>query len=278
MSVLYSSGQLAQKAHVSKKTLRYYDEHNILKPSYVTTSGARRYNDDDLAKLQQILLLKFLGFALDDIREIIVNKDDRNCLKDSLFLQKKLIEDRIEQFQVIAESLQNTAERLEEQQIVDWNNILELIYMLGMEKSLKNQYQNASNISFRINLHNKYARNTQGWFPWIFEQCGIEGETDILEIGCGDGTFWISNREKIPLETRILVSDISAGMLSDARRSIGQNDSRFQYQVIDCHNLPFSDESFDFVIANHVLFYCEDIPRVCKEVARVLNPGGNVCL
>ena len=36
----YSSGTFAEMAHVTKKTLRYYDEHNILKPSYVSESGA----------------------------------------------------------------------------------------------------------------------------------------------------------------------------------------------------------------------------------------------
>lgn len=37
----YSSGEFAKKAHITKKTIRYYDEHNILKPSYVNENGAR---------------------------------------------------------------------------------------------------------------------------------------------------------------------------------------------------------------------------------------------
>ena len=61
----YSSGEFAKKAHITKKTVRYYDEHNILKPSYVNENGARFYNDDDFARLQQILFLKYLGFSLD---------------------------------------------------------------------------------------------------------------------------------------------------------------------------------------------------------------------
>ena len=60
----YSSGEFAHKAHITKKTLRYYDEHNIFKPSYVTDKGARFYNDNDFAKLQQIQFFKYLGFSL----------------------------------------------------------------------------------------------------------------------------------------------------------------------------------------------------------------------
>ena len=51
--------------------------------------------------------------------------------------------------------------------------MLELIHLTNMEKSLKSQYQNATNISARINLHTLYAQNTQGWFPWIYQQCGL---------------------------------------------------------------------------------------------------------
>ena len=37
----YSSGEFAKKAHITKKTVRYYDEHNILKPSYVNENGSQ---------------------------------------------------------------------------------------------------------------------------------------------------------------------------------------------------------------------------------------------
>ena len=96
----------------------------------------------------------------------------------------------------------------------------------------------------------------------------------ILELGCGDGTLWVENLKHLPKEADIILSDISEGMLRDARRAIGAKDGRFSYEVFDCQHIPFADGSFDLVIANHVLFYCEDIRRVCGEVRRVLRPGG----
>lgn len=59
---LYSSGEFAKMAHVSVRTIRYYDKQNILKPTYITDYGARFYSHEDLVRLQQILLLKYLGF------------------------------------------------------------------------------------------------------------------------------------------------------------------------------------------------------------------------
>ena len=152
--------------------------------------------------------------------------------------------------------------------------MLELIHLTGMEKSLKNQYQDASNISARINLHNLYSQNQKGWFPWIYEQLAIRPGMKILEIGCGDGTLWTSNLKELPRNLAVLLSDLSEGMLRDARRAIGAEDPRFSYRNFDCHQIPCEDGSFDLVIANHVLFYCDDIQKVCREAARVLKPDG----
>ena len=219
----YSSGEFAKMAHITKKTLRYYDAHNILKPSYLTPYGARFYSDEDFARLQQILLLKYLGFSLDDIREMTINDSDYHFMADALKLQRKLVQDKIEQLQLVERAIQDTSKAIEEEHSVNWSQMLKLIHLTGMEKSMKNQYQNASNISARIQLHNKYSTNTQGWFPWIFDQCHMAEHSTVLEIGCGDGSLWLENKEKIPKQLHVVLSDISEGMLRDTRRAIHAN-------------------------------------------------------
>lgn len=270
----YSSGEFARMAHVTLRTVRYYDKQDILKPSLVTESGARFYTDEDFARLQQILLLKYLGFSLDDIREMTIGDSDYHFMLNSLNIQLRLVRDRIEQMQLVEKAIQDTAQVINEQHTIDWSQMLNLIHLTGMEKSLKNQYQNATNISSRINLHSLYSQNKQGWFPWIFEQCRISPGLRILELGCGDGTLWTDNLSLLPEDISITLSDISSGMLRDARRAIGSSDTRFAFRAFDCRKIPCKDESFDLVIANHVLFYCDYIPSVLKEVRRVLAPGG----
>lgn len=294
----YSSGEFARMAHVTLRTIRYYDKHNILKPSLVTDSGARFYTDADFARLQQILLLKYLGFSLDDIRQMTVNDSDYHYMADSLNIQLKLVQDKIEQMQLVEKAIRDTSEAIQTEHHVDWNKMLDLIHLTGMEKSLKNQYQNASNITSRINLHQLYSQNPQDWFSWIYEQCEVNTRADamkqtpsedgamlssstsenftlsILELGCGNGNLWAQNMDCLPENVHITLSDRSGGMLRDTRRSIGSNDPRFSYERFDCAKIPYPENSFDIVIANHLLFYCEDIPKVCREAKRVLKPGG----
>lgn len=270
----YSSGEFARMANVSVRTIRFYDKQNILKPSYVKSSGARFYTDSDFARLQQILLLKYLGFSLDDIREMTIGDTDYHFLRNSLNLQKKLVQDRIEQMQLVESAIEDTVHAIEQEHQIDWSHMLDLIHLTGMEKSLKTQYQNATNISARIRLHRDYSVNPQGWFPWIYEQCRIEKGQRILELGCGNGALWTENRDLLPEHIEIILSDISEGMLRDARRNIGQEDPRFSFEVFDCAHIPYPDASFDLVIANHVLFYCENLKQTLPEIRRVLKPDG----
>ena len=63
--------QVAELTGISTRTLQYYDEIGLLKPSELTSSGYRLYNDEVLQKLQQILFFKELDFKLKEINEIL---------------------------------------------------------------------------------------------------------------------------------------------------------------------------------------------------------------
>lgn len=65
--------QIAELTGISIRTLQYYDEIGLLKPSELTQSGYRLYNEEALQKLQQILFFKELDFKLKDIKEILEN-------------------------------------------------------------------------------------------------------------------------------------------------------------------------------------------------------------
>ncbi|MEE1034868.1 MAG: methyltransferase domain-containing protein [Agathobacter sp.] len=270
----YSSGDFAKKAHITKKTIRYYDEHNILKPSYVNENGARFYNDEDFARLQQILFLKYLGFSLDDIKEMTLKNTDSDFMSESLHMQMGLVDERIEQMELMRQALDDAAKIIDRGEHVDWSHMLELVNVNEMEQKLKKQYRDASNISARISLHKEYSKNPVSWFNWLFEKCALECGANVLEIGCGDASLWTQNIEKIPENISVTLTDISYGMIKDATRNIGEDDKRFTYEIMDAHRLYKLDDSFDVVIANHVLFYCDDLDMVCREIKRVLKPGG----
>lgn len=271
----YSSGQFAKMAHISVRTVRYYDKMNLLKPSFLTESGARFYTDHDLVRLQQIMLFKYLGFSLEDIKELTVDETDYEFMANSLDIQRKLVQDKIEQLQMVEQAIGDTTEQIRQKKNVDWSRMLDLIHMTGMENTLKFQYQNSTNISARIRLHHLYSANKQGWFPWIFSQCDLRSGMRILEVGCGNGRLWLENLANVPGDVSVVLSDISRGMVREIGRDPRfHNDDRFLCQAFAAEKIPFADESFDLVIANHMLFYCDEIPTVLAEIRRVLKTEG----
>ncbi|WP_026888428.1 MerR family transcriptional regulator [Clostridium beijerinckii] len=76
----YTVQKLSKLAGVSTRTLRYYDEIEILKPARINSSGYRIYGKKEVDKLQQILFYKELGVDLDSIRKILLSPSFDNSI------------------------------------------------------------------------------------------------------------------------------------------------------------------------------------------------------
>ena len=71
----YGIKELSLLAGVSTRTLRYYDEIGLLKPSRVTEAGYRYYGPAEVALLQQILFYRERGFELKTVQKLLYDKD-----------------------------------------------------------------------------------------------------------------------------------------------------------------------------------------------------------
>ncbi|HZG72489.1 MAG TPA: MerR family transcriptional regulator [Chondromyces sp.] len=89
----YTIKKLAELAGVSTRTLRYYDEINLLKPARINSSGYRIYGPNEVNRLQQILFYRELGFHLTNIKEIMTDPafDHSRALKEH---RKRLLDER----------------------------------------------------------------------------------------------------------------------------------------------------------------------------------------
>jgi ubiquinone/menaquinone biosynthesis C-methylase UbiE len=110
----------------------------------------------------------------------------------------------------------------------------------------------------------------------VFDRFDLLGCCTILDVGCGPGDLWLENDDRIPAGWSVVLSDLSMGMLEKARCNLAGNSRRFCYRVIDAQAIPFPDESFDAVVANHMLFHVPSRIEVLYEMHRVLRPGGRL--
>ncbi|WP_420631848.1 MerR family transcriptional regulator [Candidatus Leptofilum sp.] len=108
---MYTIKQLADLANVSRRTLRYYDQIDLLKPTAVADNGYRYYNQETVLRLQQIRFYQELDFSLEQIRTIL-DRSDFNALQ-SLQTQKAALQQQAERLNQLIETIDNTILHLE---------------------------------------------------------------------------------------------------------------------------------------------------------------------
>jgi len=102
----YTVKQLSRLAGISVRTLHYYDEISILKPSSIGSNGYRYYRQEALIYLQQILFYRELGLSLDDIRRIMENPDfDVNA---ALICHREALRNRIIRLEGLIQTVNDT--------------------------------------------------------------------------------------------------------------------------------------------------------------------------
>jgi len=108
---MFTVKQISRLAHITPRTLHYYDEIGLFKPSLVGENGYRYYAEDSLLRLQQILLYRELDLPLQEIKKILESSDFE--VMHALESHKLLIRQRILHLQRLAQSVDDTLSHLQ---------------------------------------------------------------------------------------------------------------------------------------------------------------------
>lgn len=95
---MYKIGEFSKITNLTVKTLRYYDEQNILTPSYRNEENAYRFYDkNDFKKAELIILLRSFGFSISEIKDVLSNHESSSDLSYFLEEKRKMIENKIQE-------------------------------------------------------------------------------------------------------------------------------------------------------------------------------------
>lgn len=135
------------------------------------------------------------------------------------------------------------------------------------------QYEDDSNFKKRQNFHNKYSTNKYGFRNWMFDKYKIFDGCKVLELGCGNGIIWDEKYNELPANVKIVLSDFSEGMCKIVKEKHKEH-KNIQIKRIDIQDIPYKDNTFDIVIANHMLYHVPNVDKAIEEVYRVLKKDG----
>ncbi|HEX9804225.1 MAG TPA: MerR family transcriptional regulator [Candidatus Dojkabacteria bacterium] len=119
----YTVKQLADLAGVTERTLRHYDEIDILNPQRNEENNYRNYSHDDLLKLQQILFFREIGFDLEKIKEILGDKNFD--LAAALENHKKFLQSEQKRMKQLVATVEKTILHIKENTMVTDEDLYE---------------------------------------------------------------------------------------------------------------------------------------------------------
>ena len=149
--------------------------------------------------------------------------------------------------------------------------------------ALAEQYADAENLDDRIALHERYSVAERDFRAWEFDQFDLPTDARVLGVGVGPAELWATNRDRMPEDWEVVLTDFSPGMAGEARTNLdveqaggAKGTDRFAFGVADAASLPFADDSFDAVTAHHMLYHVPDREAALAEFRRVLTDGGRL--
>lgn len=269
MEKFYTAGQLAKLAGVSSRTIRFYDEKGILEPAAYSESDYRLYEEKDLLILQEILMLKYIGLPLEEIRDLLKEKEGKS-LEETLNHQKNLLLEKRKQLDRILYAVDTAREHCAKGswELEDFTGIMQLI-------------TNNEKYNRRYYFYEKYGTRQREWFDWRFDRMELKPESRILDVGCGHGMVWRKNWEKIPKGCSIMALDKAKEPLEflqevceKQKKYLAETNINFHFLQADAEKADYQDMHFDCIVANHFWNYIEDKENLMEKFADTLEQNG----
>lgn len=277
--------EVCNKLRITAKALRIYDEKGLVIPKR-DENGYRNYREKELIKLREIVLLKDLGFSLEDIKVLISkNIDDENSFIRSLYFQRQVIKRKIRDLKDVELTLSNSIEDILNNDRK--NNIAHLETLEQVQKKNKvnqknwvdhwnfdtwaKRYDNFVKTSDNDEL--ELFKNYDAVLKEVREEMSLSDITRILDLGCGTGNL--------------------TGLYSDSHEVYGIDQSlemllhckkKFPNMKLKLGN--FLDESyvdgvkFDYIVSTFAFHHLTEREKeeAIDKMLRSLNPNGKVVI
>jgi len=183
----YQPHEFAKRATVTIRALHHYDRMALLKPSGRTAAGYRLYTDRDLVRLEQIVALKFIGFPLSQIREVL-NRTDVDVTA-MLHQQRRIIAEKRDHLDRAIRAIERAEQALASGEQTDWEpfrKIIEVIQMQTRKDWMKKYYTEEQLNDLRERWSPEVqAKAERGWNELArdVEAAIARGETPESETG-----------------------------------------------------------------------------------------------
>ena len=136
-------------------------------------------------------------------------------------------------------------------------------------------YADSKNLQARVSIYH-YRDAPIDFVDWATNHIDWSESAQVLDVGCGYGQYLKKVSQQTDNNTFLTGIDVSSGMLQDLSQQWHPHIPLPHLGVADAQHLPFSDNSYDTILAMHMLYHVPNIEQATGELRRVLRPGGTL--
>ncbi|MGG7163318.1 MerR family transcriptional regulator [Clostridium ihumii] len=281
----YNISEIAKMFNITTNKIRYYEKKGLLNLIRNEDNEYRKFNNEDIIKLQSILLYRSVGLSIKEIKDILKNSSTSNFL-NHFNNQWEIVNNEIQRLTVIRSALEKVLDNLYEEEIlnakVDIQTVIENANNINYVKNNWSDKWNFDNWAKTYDisvLENRGAIKIYENYEMILEKVyklAIENEKEdctILEIGVGtanlSGKFLKNNYDIVGI-------DQSREMLNIAKSKY----PKLKVRLGEFLKIPYGDKSFDVIVSTYAFHHLNEEEKIIAidEMMRVLKDNGKIII
>lgn len=282
----YTIGEIAKIFNITTNKIRFYEKKGLMEPLRDENNEYRRFNEEDIIKLQSILLYRVLGLSINDIKSILNNGEKKNYLTH-FNNQWEVVNNEIQRLNIIRDSLECILDNLydESSKYKLDDEILNIIKSSNKIYNIKNNWKDkwdfnnwAKNYDSDVledkgslKIYKNYNLILQSVYD-ITSKLDIDNK-NILEIGVGTGNL---ASKFLKDNCNIVGIDQSREMLLVAKEKY----PNLKVRLGEFLKIPYDNKYFDFIVSTYAFHHLNKKEKsvAIEEMIRVLKDNGNIII
>lgn len=285
MKEFYNVNEIAKMFNITTNKIRYYEKKGLIKPLRDNNSDYRKFIEEDILRLQAILLYRCVGLSIKDIKDILENSNNSNYLSH-FNKQWEIVNNELHKLISLRDSVGTIIDKLYESdndKIED--NILYVIESTKKLNELKDNWKDKWNFDSWANSYDedvakditsvKMYKNYDYILDNVIKAATNTNKKDILILEIGVGTGNLAGRF-LKEDYNIIGIDQSREMLNVAK----QKYPKLKVRLGEFLKIPFNDKSFDVMVSTYAFHHLNNEEKVVaiKEMLRVLKDDGRIVI
>lgn len=283
----FSIKEVSDIFNISTNKIRFYEKKELITPRRDFENDYRYFTEDDLIKLQTILMYRELDLSIENIKDIFTDESKDNIL-NHFHTQWKAINNQIHRIQLIKGSLEEIIDNIYESEDKTYNEkIIKIIEATNELWKIKNQWHDKWDFNNWARTYDKsverdygsgilnFYKNYNEIIDTTYKKAVRDKESTIkiLEIGVGTGNL---SKRFLEHQYDIIGIDQSREMLNVAKEKF----LKLKLRLGDFLNIPFENGKFDVVVSTYAFHHLREEEKgiAIREMIRVLKDNGRIVI